>query len=79
MGMGGHNSFIPVCCFPVQAAASRTAEPQAHPYPKLLGGTAPGKIFVQHGSDDLNLAGLLNVLDGVVDTWAAAGVVHQPP
>jgi ATP-dependent Zn protease len=52
----------------VQAAASPTAETQADPYPKLLSGMAPGKMFVQHGSDALNLAGLLNVLDGVVDT-----------
>lgn len=59
-------------CFAVQAPAAGTlTEAPAGPKPQfqlaLPSALARGRM-VPDGSDELNLAGLLNVLDGVVDT-----------
>lgn len=62
------NNLIPsiFCC--QQGAANPTDNP-ATPNPKHQASITHAKMFaLDHGSDELNLAGLLNVLDGVVDT-----------
>jgi ATP-dependent 26S proteasome regulatory subunit len=49
----------------LQASTAVAADPAATKYTSAVG---RAKLFMESGADTLNLAGLLNVLDGVVDT-----------
>lgn len=49
----------------VQASTATATEPATTKYASAVG---CAKLFIESGADTLNLAGLLNVLDGVVDT-----------